>query len=790
MKSLYYVAFFIGVFLEAPCARSQTAAWSPAVSLARGSSPRLAVDPNDGSMHVNYIGYSSYWTSSGMQYAHLAVTDGQIQVLTREGVAGGEGDQGYWLGGTAIAVDGGGNPHMLVRAHGEFGVFSLYHSRRTVAGWVRETPALKSNVLRGFSIDMAFDGSDVLHIAWCEKTDEWHDGSYAQISGGSLTNITAGFNGTRWDNGAGIAVTPDGGVHLVYGQPYSGNFPIAYYHSGDGGATFQLVDWITSASDQFVRAGHPDIALDAAGNAYICYGSGKDESNGVNSKIQFVRFSNGSKTAHVTVAQGGSGPGDLDPDSYRWFVSDIAVSPDGRNVAVIYLAMDKAGEEYTLPGTSVVRSVGGPLYARVSGDYGATWSDAAELTPLCYLYDGRSQPCIEASDDMFYAVYESRDSVYVRFYGSTGNTEPGETPPAAGIAGSLSGLEGDGILLDGSGSVPSSGGTALVEYAWDVDGNGTFDIVTASAQYTYAWPDDYSGPVVLRVTDDTSLSGYDTVDAVIANRPPSVSGGADTTLIEGGRLVRAAAASDVPADVVTCTWSCGSWVMQGSVFGYQFPDNGVYACVVRAVDEDGGAATDTVFVTVLNAKPTARISGPSTGLVNVPVGFDASASFDPGVQDSLTFQWDFNGDQQYDTTGMRLDWTFTAAGVYHIHLRVADKDGASDSASAVCVISEATAVDEPVLPASFGLQQNYPNPFNPRTTISYELPRAVHVRLSVYNPLGRRVRVLYDAFQSAGFHSLLFDGRDDSGRALPCGVYICHMTAGSFTGIRKMLLVE
>lgn len=775
----------LSVLVTAGYAQTTGGRWSQPTAVARGSSPKLAVDPNDGSIHINYIGYSGYSASRGMQYAHLAVSDGQVEILTKEAVPGGENDLGYWLGGTAIAVDSGSNPHMLVRTHGSFAVFSLYYSKRTETGWITESQPLLEKILRAFSIDMAFDSSDVLHFCWCEKTDEWHDGSYAQISGGALTNITSGFNGTRWDNGAGIAVTPDGDVHLVYGQPYSGNFPVAYFHSGNGGDTFELVDRIKSASDQFVRAGHPDIALDASGNAYISYGSGKDESKGVNSKIQFVRYSNGSKTAHVTVAQGGSEPGDLDEDSYRWFVSDIAVSPDGSTVAVVYPAMDKAGEEYTIPGTSVIRSVGGPLYARISNDYGSSWSDAVELTPLCYLYDGRSQPGVEAWGNRFYAVYEAADSVYVRFYESEVNT-----PPTARIAGSLSGREGDEIILDASGSSPSAGSSAMSEYAWDVDGDGTFEILTASVQYPYTWPDNYQGPVVLRVTDDQALTAFDTAEAVIANRPPTVYGGADTTLVEGERLVRTAAVSDVPADAVTCSWHCGGWSMESSVFGYQFPDNGLYYCVVTAVDDDGGVGRDTVRVTVLNAPPSARISGPETGVVDVPVSFDASGSRDPGISDSLSFEWDFNGDQHSDTTGMMTSWKYTATGVYTITLRVTDKDGAADSATAVCVISEQTAVNDAALPEQYALLQNYPNPFNPATMIVYELPQPVHVRLSVYNPLGRRVRLLQDSYQGAGIHTLLFDGMDDSGRRLPCGMYIYRLKAGSFAAVRKMLLVE
>ena len=66
------------------------------------------------------------------------------------------------------------------------------------------------------------------------------------------------------------------------------------------------------------------------------------------------------------------------------------------------------------------------------------------------------------------------------------------------------------------------------------------------------------------------------------------------------------------------------------------------------------------------------------------------------------------------------------------------------------------------LPPDFALASNYPNPFNPASSISYSLPRSMHVRLSVYDALGRLVATLADGLQSAGAHQAGIDatGRD------------------------------
>jgi hypothetical protein len=91
---------------------------------------------------------------------------------------------------------------------------------------------------------------------------------------------------------------------------------------------------------------------------------------------------------------------------------------------------------------------------------------------------------------------------------------------------------------------------------------------------------------------------------------------------------------------------------------------------------------------------------------------------------------------------------------------------------------------EPI-PASYALLQNYPNPFNPSTTIRYDVPERARVHLAIYNVLGQLVLTLADGQLEAGAHRATFDAR-----RLATGVYIYRMTAGSFTAVRKMLLLK
>ncbi len=100
------------------------------------------------------------------------------------------------------------------------------------------------------------------------------------------------------------------------------------------------------------------------------------------------------------------------------------------------------------------------------------------------------------------------------------------------------------------------------------------------------------------------------------------------------------------------------------------------------------------------------------------------------------------------------------------------------------VTGVATA-DEAGPPASFALHENYPNPFNPATRISFDVPRPAHVRLSVFDMLGRKAAVLVDGPMAAGRHTALFEAG-----GLPSGVYLYRLEANGYSETRRLLLVK
>ena len=69
--------------------------------------------------------------------------------------------------------------------------------------------------------------------------------------------------------------------------------------------------------------------------------------------------------------------------------------------------------------------------------------------------------------------------------------------------------------------------------------------------------------------------------------------------------------------------------------------------------------------------------------------------------------------------------------------------------------------------------QNIPNPFSSATTIQFEVPAVMHVRVSIHDALGRQVAELVNDVRDAGRHSVHFDAG-----TLPSGTYLCRVEAG------------
>jgi hypothetical protein len=94
-------------------------------------------------------------------------------------------------------------------------------------------------------------------------------------------------------------------------------------------------------------------------------------------------------------------------------------------------------------------------------------------------------------------------------------------------------------------------------------------------------------------------------------------------------------------------------------------------------------------------------------------------------------------------------------------------------------------------PENFVLNQNFPNPFNPSTKIQFTVPEISHVKIKVYDVLGKEISTLVNGEFESGTYSINF-----SGNGIPSGVYFYRIEAvpengkSNYYDIKKMVLLR
>jgi hypothetical protein len=264
------------------------------------------------------------------------------------------------------------------------------------------------------------------------------------------------------------------------------------------------------------------------------------------------------------------------------------------------------------------------------------------------------------------------------------------------------------------------------------------------------------------------------------------------------------------------------------------------------VHYDGFSNTaDMIISTAINANGTATItvsakdnggitnngtdSFSRTFMVNIePVndGPDAFALLEPleeidlvisknNLQDTLAFSWESADDPEQDSVTYSFIVTGDLASLSRANIiseelklsysdLVASTDTANVANGSWTIIAtdmdlNTTAINGPfnfsidsrsLITGSFGLDQNFPNPFNRITRIGYDLPTRIHVKLTIYNLLGREVKTLVDEVQSKGYKSVVWDGLNNFNEHVGSGLYLYVIQAGDNREAHKLIYMK
>jgi hypothetical protein len=221
-------------------------------------------------------------------------------------------------------------------------------------------------------------------------------------------------------------------------------------------------------------------------------------------------------------------------------------------------------------------------------------------------------------------------------------------PPSADAGGPYTVAEGDAVTLGGSGSDPN--GDAL-DFAWDLDGDGTFETPAASPSFSAAGLDGPSSQTVwLEVTDPDGLTDVDEAVVNVTNAAPSVSAGLDRSVAEGSTLSLGTLAFSDPGVPDTHTasvdWGDGTASQAGTVVEvggsgvvtfptHVYADNGAHTVTVCVADDDGDQGCDTAGVTVSNVAPVVEAGSSQTVAEGSTISL-ASSFGDAGTLDTHT----------------------------------------------------------------------------------------------------------------------------------------------------------
>ena len=306
------------------------------------------------------------------------------------------------------------------------------------------------------------------------------------------------------------------------------------------------------------------------------------------------------------------------------------------------------------------------------------------------------------------ASWPTRGTVQVglRVTDDEGNTENVSSPVLVTVApqaalgwAPTSPQTGEMVTLDAAGSTDADG--TIEGYAWDVDGNGSFERNTGTVATTtasFATPGTHV--VRVRVTDDTGATDVERVEIVATNRAPTAALSHAGVPVPGIPVtLDASGSSDPDGSIATYEWDLdgdGSYeTFTGPLASAQrtFPASGNRTVGVRVTDDQGATAIAAITVSV-DAPPLPSLSvAPSPATVGSPVAFNAQGSTDPDGSISR-YEWDLDGDGTYESDTQTLPVAghiYTTTGTRTVRLRITDDRGVSAVATSVLRVDPAPA---------------------------------------------------------------------------------------------------
>ncbi|MCK4696080.1 MAG: T9SS type A sorting domain-containing protein, partial [Candidatus Cloacimonetes bacterium] len=147
-----------------------------------------------------------------------------------------------------------------------------------------------------------------------------------------------------------------------------------------------------------------------------------------------------------------------------------------------------------------------------------------------------------------------------------------------------------------------------------------------------------------------------------------------------------------------------------------------------------------------------------------------------------------------EMTGSGTQWEGTFSppenGIYYARVSGSDIDGNTGVDFYQFELINVSVPENELLSDNSLFLLNYPNPFYNTTQITFYLENASKTELAIYNMSGQKTRTLISSFYTSGRHSVIWDGKDNSGNVVNSGIYYYKINAGKFSETKKMILLR
>ena len=281
---------------------------------------------------------------------------------------------------------------------------------------------------------------------------------------------------------------------------------------------------------------------------------------------------------------------------------------------------------------------------------------------------------------------------------TTATVEVNNPPVADLVPTPASGNAPQAVSWDASGSTDSDG--TIVQYDWDMDNDGTFEITDGGSSQPANYLTGGSYTVGVRVTDDDGATDQTTATVDINNPPiadivPTPPSGTAPLLVDWD----ASGSTDSDGTIVQYDWDMDDdgifeIIDGGPTQPANYIGGGIFPVTVRVTDDDGATDTATASVDV-NEPPVADlVPTPPSGVEPLSVTWDASGSTDSDGT-IVQYDWDMDNNGSYEVLdgGPSQPAVYSSFGTYTVGVRVTDDDGATDTTTAsVTVLQPPTAV--------------------------------------------------------------------------------------------------